>query len=72
MTKEHTKTFEEAMEELESIVKKIEDEDTPLESILELYERGSELSLYCQKILDKTQKKLESIQPQAPETGEEA
>ncbi|MDZ7797581.1 MAG: exodeoxyribonuclease VII small subunit [Candidatus Marinimicrobia bacterium] len=57
------KSFEEAMQELESIVKKIEDEETPLESILELYERGTELSTYCQDILSKTQKKLESIQP---------
>lgn len=58
------KSFEEAMLELESIVKKIESEDTPLEEILELYERGSELSSYCQGILSKTQKKLEMIQEQ--------
>lgn len=58
------KSFEEAMLELESIVKKIESEDTPLEEILELYERGSELSSYCQDILSKTQKKLEMIQEQ--------
>ena len=58
------KSFEEAMAELETIVKKIESEDTPLEEILELYERGSELSAYCQGILSKTQEKLESIQKQ--------
>lgn len=62
MTKD--KSFEEAMSELESIVKKIESDDTPLEDILELYERGSELSSYCQSILSKTQEKLESIQQQ--------
>jgi len=58
------KSFEEAMIELESIVKKIESEETPLEEILELYERGSELSSYCQEILTKTQQKLEMIQKQ--------
>ncbi len=63
------KSFEEAMLELEVIVKKIESEDTPLEEILELYERGSELSTFCQEILSKTQEKLESIQQQA-EKGE--
>lgn len=64
------RSFEEAMKELESIVKKIENEETPLEEILELYERGSELSAYCQDILTKTQKKLENIQQQAEITEE--
>ncbi len=59
------RSFEEAMKELESIVKKIENQETPLEEILELYERGSELSTYCQDILAKTQEKLEIIQKQA-------
>lgn len=58
------KTFEDAMQELESIVRQIENEETPLEAILELYERGSELSGYCQDILAKTQAKLEIIQQQ--------
>ena len=64
------KSFEDAMLELESIVKKIENEETPLEEILELYERGSELSAYCQNILTKTQEKLEIIQKQAENTEE--
>lgn len=55
------KTFEEAMKELEEIVKKIEDETTPLETVLKLYERGNELSAYCQGVLDKTREKLETI-----------
>jgi exodeoxyribonuclease VII small subunit len=65
MTKE--KTFEEAMAELEQIVKEIEDETTPLETVLKLYERGSELSSYCQGILDKTRKKLEKIHTEKQE-----
>jgi len=63
------KSFEDAMMELEAIVKKIESDDTALEDILDLYERGSELSEYCQGILSKTQEKLESIQKQV-EKGE--
>jgi exodeoxyribonuclease VII small subunit len=58
-------SFEQAMKELETIVAKIESEETPLEEILQLYEKGSELSAQCQEILDKTQEKLESIQKQA-------
>jgi exodeoxyribonuclease VII small subunit len=64
------KSFEDAMMELESIVEKIEDERTPLEEILELYERGSELSVYCQNILSKTREKLEMIQQQIENGGE--
>ena len=60
-------SFEAAMKELEILVAKNESEDTPLEEILELYEKGSELSAYCQDILNKTQEKLESIHKQAEE-----
>lgn len=65
MSKE--KNFEEAMRELESIVKEIEEETTPLEKVLELYERGTELSRYCQNILNKTREKLELIRNENPE-----
>ncbi|MDD3716780.1 MAG: exodeoxyribonuclease VII small subunit [Candidatus Marinimicrobia bacterium] len=65
MSKE--KSFEEAMGELESIVREIEDETTPLEKMLELYERGTELSRYCQNILNKTREKLERIRSENPE-----
>ncbi len=68
MNKEQS--FEDAMKELESIVAKIENEETPLEEILELYERGSELSTYCHGILAKTQEKLETIQKQAERSEE--
>jgi exodeoxyribonuclease VII small subunit len=64
------KTFEEAMRELEAIVKQIEDENTPLETILELYEKGSELSTYCQDILSKTKSRLEVIRQSAEAEGE--
>ncbi|MDD3095589.1 MAG: exodeoxyribonuclease VII small subunit [Candidatus Neomarinimicrobiota bacterium] len=67
MSKE--KTFEEAMGELENIVKQIEDETTPLEKVLELYERGTELSRYCQNILNRTREKLEQIRSENPEEG---
>ena len=60
-------SFEAAMKELEILVAKIESEDTPLEEILELYEKGSELRAYCQDILNKTQEKFEIIHKQSEE-----
>ncbi|MDD3716774.1 MAG: exodeoxyribonuclease VII small subunit [Candidatus Marinimicrobia bacterium] len=65
MSKE--KSFEAAMSELENIVREIEDEATPLEKVLDLYERGTELSRYCQNILNKTREKLEQIRSEDPE-----
>ena len=41
------KDFESAIAELETIVKKLEDGDLPLEKSLELYERGVQLSRFC-------------------------
>ena len=42
------KDFEAAIAELESIVKKLEEGELPLEQSLELYERGMKLSRFCQ------------------------
>jgi exodeoxyribonuclease VII small subunit len=41
------KDFEAAIAELEGIVRKLEEGDLPLETSLELYERGVTLSRYC-------------------------
>jgi len=41
------KDFEAAIAELESIVKKLEEGDLPLEQSLALYERGVQLSRFC-------------------------
>lgn len=45
---ENTKQFEEAMNELEQIVKQLETGDVPLEDAIELYKKGMELSSLCQ------------------------
>lgn len=45
---EKTKQFEEAMNELEQIVKQLETGDVPLEDAIELYKKGMELSSLCQ------------------------
>ena len=46
------KDFEGAIAELETIVKKLEEGDLPLESSLQLYERGVHLSRFCHAQLE--------------------
>ncbi|MEP0822864.1 MAG: exodeoxyribonuclease VII small subunit [Ignavibacterium sp.] len=44
-------TFESAMKRLEEIVRLLEDEETPLERAIDLYEEGLQLSRYCTSTL---------------------
>lgn len=52
------KTFEQAMKELEEIVREIESGDLPLEKALSKFEQGVKLSKYCTEKLDETEKKV--------------
>ena len=40
-------TFEKAIEELEDIIKSLEQGDVPLDNTIELYERGAKLKVFC-------------------------
>ena len=53
------KDFEAAIAELESIVKKLEDGDLPLETSLKLYERGVQLSRFCHARLEEAERRLD-------------
>jgi exodeoxyribonuclease VII small subunit len=55
------KDFEAAIAELESIVKKLEEGDLPLEASLELYERGVTLSRYCHGRLEAAERRIEVL-----------
>jgi exodeoxyribonuclease VII small subunit len=55
------KDFEAAIAELESIVKKLEEGDLPLEKSLELYERGVQLSRFCHMRLEDAEKRIEIL-----------
>jgi len=56
MSKEN-KSFEQALNELEEIVEKLENGDIPLEKAIEFYEKGMKLSKACDTILkDATEK----------------
>jgi exodeoxyribonuclease VII small subunit len=56
--KKKSKTFEEAMAELEEIVVKLEKGELPIDESIEYFQRGVELSRYCSKKLDEVEKRI--------------
>ncbi len=52
------KSFEQAMENLEKIVEELETGDLPLEKAMQKFEEGMELTRYCTRKLDETEKKI--------------
>ena len=55
------KDFEAAIAELESIVKKLEEGDLPLEESLAFYERGVQLSRFCHARLEEAERRIEIL-----------
>ncbi len=55
-------TFENALTELETIVKKMESGDLCLEDAMKNYEAGIKKSNYCIDLLDKTEEKISLLQ----------
>ena len=54
-------TFEEALRALESVVRRLESGDVPLDESIDLYERGEALRKACQARLDAAQARIEKI-----------
>ncbi len=54
-------SFEEAIEQLEEIVGKLESGDVPLENAIELYQQGMKLSQLCSLKLQQVEKKIEML-----------
>jgi exodeoxyribonuclease VII small subunit len=71
--------FEDALNKLEKIVSKLEDEEIPLEESLKLFEEGIRLSRLCNQKLEEAEKRVEILmkgkngvtkaQPFDPSTG---
>ena len=59
--------FEEAMRQLEQVVKDLESGDKTLDEALVLYEKGKELSALCDRYLEQAELKLKQWDD---ETGE--
>ena len=51
-------TFENAMKQLEQIVKELETGDLPLEKALQRFEEGMKLSRFCSQKLEETEKRV--------------
>ena len=53
--------FEDALEELETIVERMEDGEPSLEESLKLFERGMNLTRACQKALDDAEQRIQTL-----------
>lgn len=54
--------FETAMAELESVIAKLESDDTPLDEAMKLYEKGIGLIRLCTERLDNAEQKIKLLQ----------
>jgi len=54
-------SFERAIEELEAIVKRLEDGKVPLEESVAIYERGEALKRRCEELLRQAEARVEKI-----------
>ncbi len=62
-------SFEKALEKLESIVKKMEGGELPLEESMKLFQEGIELSGVCRELLAEAEYKVEHLLKGRDETG---
>jgi exodeoxyribonuclease VII small subunit len=54
-------TFEDALAELEQIVRRLEAGQVKLDEAIECYERGAQLKQHCEKKLNEAQQRVERI-----------
>ena len=70
---EKAPAFEAALEELETIVEKMEDGEPSLEESLKLFERGMDLTRRCQAALDDAEQRIRTLADgEPPPTGTDA
>lgn len=58
--------FEDALEELETIVERMENGEPSLEQSLKLFERGMDLTRRCQKALDDAEQRIRTLADSDP------
>jgi exodeoxyribonuclease VII small subunit len=54
-------SFEEAMDQLEQLVGKLENGDVPLEKAIDLFQEGMKLSQLCSQKLEQIERKIEIL-----------
>lgn len=57
-----SKTIEKSFEELTEIIRKMDDDNLPLEESFKLYEKGIKIVKQCNDKIDKVEKKLMIIE----------
>ncbi|HOM87117.1 MAG TPA: exodeoxyribonuclease VII small subunit [Spirochaetota bacterium] len=57
-------TFEEALEELETIAQKLESGELTLDESIQYYEKGVALAKFCHQKLEEAERKIEILQKQ--------
>jgi len=58
---EEPKSLETGLQDLETIVKTLEQKDLPLEKALSLFKEGVGLVQYCSNVLDQAEKQMEIL-----------
>ena len=53
-----SKTFEEAIDELEKVVNELENDELSLDESVDKFQKGMELSKYCNSLLEDAEKKI--------------
>tara|TARA_A100001234_G_scaffold218185_1_gene226750 strand:+ start:940 stop:1173 length:234 start_codon:yes stop_codon:yes gene_type:complete len=62
MTDQNNKlTFEEGMKELEKILSKLENDQTPLEEMVDLYEKANKITEICKSRLDQANQRMTKL-----------
>lgn len=64
MTTRADLTYEQAFEELETIVSRLASGTLPLNETVALYTRGRELTTYCQSLLDNAELQISKLDDQ--------
>lgn len=55
--------FEEALKELEQIVRDLESDQVPLDKLISLYERAHYLAQHCSDILENAKIRIDNVNP---------
>jgi len=61
MSKEKELTFEESLEQLELVVTQLEQEDVPLDKLMEYYQKGMELVKSSNQMLKNAEEKMAKV-----------
>lgn len=61
MAKEKEPNFENSLEELDKMVRKLESGDLPLDEAIRVFEEGTRLRKYCEDKLKETERRIDQI-----------